>query len=307
MTDDVVEVACNLQFPEGPVVLPDGTLAVVEIAAGRVTRCHLDGRTETIAQTGGGPNGAALGPDGALYVCNNGGFAWQRDAAGHLFPHGRSRAWCGGSIQRVDLRDGSVRTLYREAAGRPLSAPNDIVFDADGGFWFTDLGEMGDSHVERGRVCYARIEGDHIREAIRPMLTPNGIALSPDGSRLYVAETLTARLWAFALRSPGEVALQAGSSSAAGHMLYAAPRFCSFDSMAVEAQGNLCIATLGLGGITVVDPHGALVEFVKFPDRSTTNLCFGGALRETAYVTQSRQGRLVARRWPRQGLPAPFN
>jgi gluconolactonase len=69
-------VAEGLQFPEGPVWMQDGSVIVVEIAAGRITRVLPDGRTETIAAPGGGPNGAAIGPDGALYVCNNGGFEW---------------------------------------------------------------------------------------------------------------------------------------------------------------------------------------------------------------------------------------
>ena len=68
-------IADGLQFPEGPIAMPDGSVIVVEIARGTLTRVLLDGRKEVIADTGGGPNGAAIGPDGACYVCNNGGFA----------------------------------------------------------------------------------------------------------------------------------------------------------------------------------------------------------------------------------------
>ena len=67
-------VAEGLRFPEGPVAMPDGSVIVVEIAAGRITRVAPDGSTTTLAETGGGPNGLAIGPGGKLYCCNNGGF-----------------------------------------------------------------------------------------------------------------------------------------------------------------------------------------------------------------------------------------
>ncbi|MDQ2736735.1 MAG: SMP-30/gluconolactonase/LRE family protein, partial [Pseudomonadota bacterium] len=60
------------------------------------------------------------------------------------------------------------------------------------------------------------------------------------------------------------------------------------------------------GGITVVSPEGELVEFVKFSDRATTNLCFGGPDLQTAYVTQSRSGRLLGVPWARKGYSPPF-
>src|SRR3546814_21083857 len=69
-------IATSLRFPEGPVAMPDGSVIVVEIAAGRITRVRPDGTKETVAEPGGGPNGLAIGPDGKRYCCNNGGFGW---------------------------------------------------------------------------------------------------------------------------------------------------------------------------------------------------------------------------------------
>jgi gluconolactonase len=83
-------------------------------------------------------------------------------------------------------------------------------------------------------------------------------------------------------------------------------RFQRYDSLAVEASGNVCVATLIEGGITVISPAGELVEFVPLPDRMTTNICFGGEGLRTAYVTQSLSGRLIALPWPRPGLPLNF-
>lgn len=204
------------------------------------------------------------------------------------------------------MTTGATQTLYRHVDGRPLSAPNDLVFDEAGGFWFTDLGEMAEGFIERGGVFYATIDGASIRRVVFPMLTPNGIGLSPDGSRLYVAETLTARVWQFDIIGPGELALGQWPALSAGRLLYVAPNDCAFDSLAIEADGNICVATLGLGGITVIAPDGEPVEFVKFPDRATTNLCFGGTDLATAYVTLSRTGRLLAVPWKRKGFRPPF-
>src|SRR3546814_21017944 len=85
---------------------------------------------------GGGPNGLAIGPDGKLYCCNNGGFGWV-EADGLLIPHGTAADYAGGSIQRIDIASGAVETLYTEAARAPLCGPNDIDFEPHGGFWLT--------------------------------------------------------------------------------------------------------------------------------------------------------------------------
>jgi len=71
-------VAEGLRFPEGPIALPDGDVLVVEIAAGRLTRVHPDGSKTVVATPRGGPNGAAMGPDGKCYVSNNPGFRTHR-------------------------------------------------------------------------------------------------------------------------------------------------------------------------------------------------------------------------------------
>src|SRR4051812_50176067 len=70
---DVRVLATDLEFPEGPVVMPDGSVVLVEIRGRRLTRVFPDGRKDVVAEIPGGPNGAALGPDGKIYVCNNGG------------------------------------------------------------------------------------------------------------------------------------------------------------------------------------------------------------------------------------------
>ena len=294
-------MASGLGFPEGPIACEDGSVLVVEIETGWITRVTPGGQVEQLVQTGGGPNGMALGPDGMLYVCNNGGCLW-REWNGMRLPHGTPDTYRGGSIQRVDLASGSVETLYTEAGDIPLKGPNDIVFDEHGGFWFTDNGKGTARQRSVTGVFYAATDGSHCREVIFPLDNPNGVGLSPDGRTLYVSETPPARLWAFDIVAPGEVALAPGLRGMSGRLVYSTPGVAAYDSLAVEEGGNICVATIGHAGITVVAPDGRLVEHVPTDDPFTTNIAFGGADMRTAYVTLGGTGRLVSRRWPRPGL-----
>ncbi|RYZ01721.1 MAG: SMP-30/gluconolactonase/LRE family protein [Comamonadaceae bacterium] len=294
-------LAQGLRFPEGPVALPDGSVLVVEIEGGALQRVHADGRIERVAQLGGGPNGAALGPDGLCYVCNNGGFAWRTDE-GFTRPTGPGADYDGGAIQRVDLRSGQVETLYTHCDGVPLHGPNDLVFDADGGFWFTDFGKTHEDRIMRGAVYHARTDGRQIRRVVHPFLTPNGIGLSPDGRTLYVSETETGRLWAYPVTGQGRVDTAPWPSPNGGRLVHGLPGYQRFDSMAVEEGGNICVATLVRGGISVFSPDGELLEFHEAPEGYCTNICFGGADRRTAFITLSGYGQLMAVDWPRPGL-----
>ena len=127
---EMTMIADGLRFPEGPVVMPDGSVILTEIEPGRITRVLPDGSKQTVATPGGGPNGLALGPDGKLYCCNNGGFNWN-EAGGYLAPHGIASDYSGGRIERIDIDTGVVEILYKSGDhGCVLRGPNDIVFDA---------------------------------------------------------------------------------------------------------------------------------------------------------------------------------
>jgi gluconolactonase len=295
----------GLQFPEGPIAMADGSVVLVEIRRQTLTRVRPNGKQEVIAELGGGPNGAAVGPDGAVYVCNNGGFQWHVAPDGGVSPHGTALDYKTGSIQRVDLKSGAVKTLYEACDGRPLRGPNDLVFDRTGGFWFSDLGKGDGDRMHMGHVLYARPDGSKITRAREGMLTPNGVGLSPDERTLYVAETHTSRVWAFAIQSPGVLA-PATDLFSAGKVLGPLPGYQLLDSLAVEAGGKVCVATLVTGGITAFDPNGATEHF-PVPDPITTNLCFGGADMRDAWITASSTGKLYKCRWPRPGLKLAFN
>ncbi len=294
-------LATGLRFPEGPVWMRDGSVVLVEIARGTVTRVAGDGTTSVVATPGGGPNGLAVGPDGALYCCNNGGFVWT-EADGLLRPTMQAPDYKGGWIERIDLQDGTVRLLYDRCGEHRLRGPNDIVFDGQGGFYFTDLGKTRARDRDHGGVYYARADGSHIVEIAHPVLTPNGIGLSPDGRTLYVAETETARLWAFDLAAPGEVRRRPFPSPHGGRLICGLGGYQRFDSLAVDGQGNICVATLVTGCITVIAPDGRVLRQVPFPDLWVTNICFGGPDLRTAYVTLAGTGRLASMPWPEPGL-----
>lgn len=298
-------VTTGLEFPEGPLELPGGDILVTEIRAGRLCRVNPQtGAKSVFAVTGGGPNGAALGPDGAVYVTQNGGFAWTErvgpDGVKRVFPGERPDNYIGGQIQRVSPDGGIVTTLYRECDGEPLKGPNDIVFDREGNFYFTDLGKTYGRQRDRTGIFYASPDGTMIKEIFFPMETPNGIGLSPDGKELYVAETATGRLWAFELTGPGQV----GGRRVVGTVPGAPPlNQASCDSLCVDAEGNIIVATLVNGGVTSFSPDGKVVTHTPCPDVLTTNACFGGPELRTLYVTLSTTGQLIAfDPWPTKGL-----
>ncbi|MDY7102262.1 MAG: SMP-30/gluconolactonase/LRE family protein [Actinomycetota bacterium] len=299
---ELEEVAAGLRFPEGPVAMADGSVIVVEIAAGRVSRVAPDGTTLVVAETGGGPNGAAIGPDGALYVCNNGGFEWHDGPGGGLIPGDQPADYTGGSIQRIDLGTGAVETVYTHCGDVPLNGPNDLVFDATGGFWFTDLGKSRGRDKDRGCVYYAQPDGSSITEMIQPLESPNGIGLSPDGTTLHVADTVPGRVWSWTVTGPGRLA---DPSPRSGHCLVGLPGHQMLDSLAIDAAGNVCVATIVNGGITIVAPDGT-TRHVPTGDPVTTNICFGGPDHRTAWITLSYTGRLVKATWPEPGLPLAF-
>jgi gluconolactonase len=210
--------------------------------------------------------------------------------------------YSGGRIERVDLETGAVSVLYTHAGGVPLRGPNDIVFDGQGGFWFTDLGKVREHDMDRGRVFYARADGSAIHAVIHPLFAPNGIGLSPDDATLYVAETPTARLWAFDITAPGEIRRDPWPSPHGGRLVRGSENYQTFDSLAVERDGNVCVATLMNCGISIIAADGSSARHVPFPDLYTTNICFGGEDLCTAYITLSASGRLVKVDWPRPGL-----
>ena len=294
-------IATGLQFPEGPIAMRDGSVILVEIQRKTLTRAW-NSRTEVIAQLAGGPNGAAFGPDGAVYITNNGGFEYH-NVGGLNIPGHAAKDYDTGRIERVDLNTGKVERIYESVNGFRLSGPNDLVFDKSGGFWFTDLGKNYARSSDRGGLYYAKPDGSLIKEAAYGFVGLNGVGLSPDEKTVYAAETETGKLYAFDITGEGEVAR--GMLGPPGRCVAVPATHVFYDSLAVQANGDVCVATILNGGITTITPDGR-TSHTALPDPLVTNICFGGADMRDAYITLSGTSQLIKVRWPEPGLKLNF-
>lgn len=274
-------IAEGLRFPEGPAFDRDGNLFVVEIQGGQVSKIAPDGATSVFAKTGGGPNGAAFGPDGQLYVCNNGGFP------------GPDKE--DGRVERI-APDGTVHVLLREVDGEPLNSPNDLAFDADGNVYFTDpvWGQGGVAGAPAGHVCFCSADG-RAKRLHTGFQFPNGIGVSPDGATLVVCESLTNKLHAFPIREPGVV----GEPRVFGDL----GRGAIPDGFAFDADGNVLCCGFESGKVHVFPPGGGeKLQTLDCEDPRVTNVCFGGPEFKSLFVTESGLGRVVRLEWTRPGM-----
>lgn len=290
-----------LRFPEGPVLLRDGNLLVVEIAGQALTHVSREGSVTVVAELDGGPNGAAVGPGNSVVVANSGGWAYTRESNGWQRPTGQAEA--PGWIERIDLSSRAVTRLYTHSAGAPLQSPNDLVFDRAGNFYVTDHGKRTATSLGLGAVHYGAADGSFLKPVVTGLLTPNGIGLSADERTLFVAETATRRLLAFDLVQPGEVRALAWPAPGGGRLVAGFEDRFALDSLALDAEGHVCVASFNGCGIWRVAPDGSSRAFTPIDDFYATNIAFGGV---TAFVTLSSTGRLVALDWPCAGQPLAF-
>ena len=307
--DDVTQVAAGLAFPEGPIACADGSLLVVEVRGGTLTRVDPSGALERIVDLGGGPNGAAVGPDGAVYVCNNGGLPWADlpdgsmypidTATGSMTPAGYTHGW----IERVDVAHATTERVYESCDGRPLSAPNDLAFAADGELWFTDTGKSDAWSTVVGVVYRCQPDGSEIRAAAHGLLGPNGIGITPDGEDLVVADTPTGRVWRWSLAAES---LSGATPRAHGGEAFATfPGAVALDSLALDGEGRVLVALPGHRALGVVAPDGGLA-IVELPGVMPTNACFGGPDGTTVFVTVGGTGEILSFAWPCPGAALPF-
>jgi gluconolactonase len=289
-------MAEGLGFCEGPVAMPDGSVILVDLISANITRVWKGGK-EVIANVGGGPNGAQLGPDGALYICNNGGADPNNSSLADPSQPGR--------VERLDLATGKLERLFDKVGDIALSAPNDLVFDADGGFWFTDYGKTLSECFARGGVYYCNRDRSQVKAITRNGTGFNGIGLSPDGATLYFNRYFEGRLMRMNILTPGEVEMAEGTGKPHIELVGSGFGESEFDGMAITAAGNICIGTNHTGGVTTITPGGE-VTFLSLPERMVTNIAFGGEDMRDAYLTWSTSGRLVKARWDEPGLKLNF-
>lgn len=305
-------LATGLRGTEGPSVLPDGSVAVLEPMGGTVLRVSNDGTRSVLTTTGMGVAGTALGPDNALYVTkiNIGAIldrlradAPRADARGADGPRaggrGNNPPWTASpaAILRVDLKTLAVKTLYTAYQGKLLQEPNDLVVDEWGDLWFTDTGS--------GSVYSARADGSDIQRSIADAQGVNGIALSPDRRTIYIVGN--GKLLAYGIVARGKLE-QKNGHTVARVIATLDPKIGAPDGMKTEASGDILIACTD-DGILRYSPRGTLISQIRIPGVAIVNLAFGGKDGRTLYLadraTNDQSGRLQSMHWPRKGTTFP--
>lgn len=256
----VEEVANGLGWPEGPTVLPDGRIVLVESYRSQLTAIDRSGKASRFAYVAGAPNSCVLGSDGLLYVCQNGGTTgpW------------RAQEMTTPSIQRV-AEGGKAEFLLTEVAGIRLNGPNDLVFAADGRLIFTDPGTYNPSSPDPSYIFAVAPDGSAGVAVEFPEPTfPNGLAVEADGSIAW-AESYTGHV---RRRRPD------GAIEDLGRLPGDNP---IPDGMKVAADGRLYVTDIVAGGIHILRPDGTIDGFFAC-GRATTNCVFEG---ETLWVTNA--------------------
>ncbi|OHV66112.1 hypothetical protein LCM4577_08645 [Mesorhizobium sp. LCM 4577] len=268
----------GLGFPEGPVALPDGSIAFVDLLHARVC-AFKDGAVRELAALSGAPNGMRLGPDGALYICNNGGLAPESLETLHF-----AAPMIPGCIQRVQL-DGRWENFADQLPGAKPSRPNDLIFTQEGGIVFTDpqnwevLG--ADASAYHGGQLLAVGQDRKVRALAKMTGFPNGLVFHPDGS-LIVGITMEHRLLRFDWND--------GNVGAMTEWVRLDDRF-NPDGM-VFHDGLLYVTGSTGDRVAILDNTGRLVEMIDCGEGSDpTNCCVhDGRL----WVTLGLPGQLIS-------------
>ncbi len=289
--------ATDLGSPEGPVLLPDGSLLVVEMNLDRgwVARISADGRTKRVLARTGRPNGLAVDRHGRVWIAES----------------LRSR------LLRFSLADADAGEVVPEeiATGRPgepFLFPNDLAFGPDGYLYMTDSGILWTdlAGVDRnspefqttpidGRVYRVDPSTGEVVKLDSGIRFANGIAFDAAGT-LYVNETMTGMVYRYRLDSSA-----ASRREEFGNVrdLALPPGWRGPDGMKFGLDGRLYVAVYGQGDVTVLGPDGAVAERLKVGGLRPTNVVFGPPGSRTIYVTEVEQGVLEMLDVPTDGLP----
>lgn len=232
-------------YTEGPAVDADGNFFFTTLVGNGVYKIDAEGAAGVWAE-GICPNGQAIDPDGNHWFCNTRvpGIG-VHDANGALM-HYRVRDYC---------------------AGEKLHSPNDLVLDSAGNLYFTD------SVRHKGKVFFKAKSGKE-QVLAKEIDYANGLVLTADEKRLYIAESYKNRILMVDLEGPG-VAAGPAEVFAALPVNPSGPETGNLpDGLAIDRQGRVWVAHYGMGGIQVLNPSGELLFTVATALPLTSNLCF---------------------------------
>lgn len=238
MKKSIETLASGLGHPEGPDVLPDGRVVMVETYTSKIIAWSREQGIHDYADCGGGPNACMVGSDGQLYITQNGGTvgAW------------RAEVMSVPSIQKA-APDGSVEILVTEVDGIPLQAPNDLSFGPGGHLFFTDPADYLPDDRKPGRLFMLNPDGTGECLAELPEAYPNGIVAEPDGSVVWVESY-----------DRGVYRIRPGGQSEQIHQL---PDGHIPDGLKIDIDGNLWITTFMSGGVDVIARDGTAIDFLE--------------------------------------------
>jgi gluconolactonase len=249
-------------FLEGPVFDAAGNLYVVDAAFGRILCVDPGRRVRVVVEYDGVPNGLALGGDGDLYIADR-----------------------ENGILRLEPASGAIRPVVSRAdLGPDFKGPNDLVFDSRGNLYFTDQGDT-DLADPTGRVFRRNVDGS-LDRLLSNVPSPNGIALSPDETRLFVAVTFGQQVWHMPLRPDGKIIKVGVFQSFSGG-------FSGPDGLAMDRDGGLAVCQNRTGSVWLFDPLGAPTYRIRScRGLLTTNATYGADGR-TLYITESETGTIL--------------
>lgn len=254
-------------FTEGPVGTYDGGLFFSDIRANRIYHMDPEGKITIARGNTLGANGLALN-ESELYAA---------EGSGKLISRGN--------------QNGRVATVLESTDAARLGAPNDIIFDSRGGFYFTDPGAapLDPKDPNRhGKVYYVASNGGREPLLVDDKIAfPNGLTIMPDGKELLVDDTLGDTIWAFDLAPKKSKKPQTGVAKTAFAKIPALTDGVSMaDGMAVDREGRVYVTTGA--GIQVFDKRGKYLGIIKIP-RPPSNCAFSGPDKHTLYIT-AREG-----------------
>ncbi len=270
------EVAHGLQFTEGPLWLPDGSVLFQDIKAERTHRLTPDGAVTVVRENTGAANGQTFDSQGKIVFCEQN----------------------GRRVSRMNPDGTDVTTVVEEFEGKRLNSPNDVVCRSDGLLYFTDppYGAPPDRPLDVQGV-YAMDSANTLRLLIDDFEKPNGLAFAPDEKTLYINDTARYHTRAFAVEPSG--ALQAGSSRIVATM--DPEEKGGPDGIKVDRDGRLYIAVAM--GVWVYQPDGTLLGIIALPKRPA-NLAWCGEDARTLVMTAVDSVYQVRLKVP--GLPPVF-
>lgn len=246
---------------EGPSFDLDGNLWCVDVPNGRIFKVGRDGVFELVAEYDGWPNGLKFHRDGRGFVAD--------------YKHG---------VMLLDPRRGVVTPWITRWNAERFKGVNDLFFAANGDLYFTDQGLTG-LHDPTGRVFRARPDG-HLTCLLDSIPSPNGLVMNRDETALLVAVTRGNCVWRVPFLRNGDIAKVGVYVQLSGG---GGP-----DGLAMDEQGRLLVAHVGLGSVWVFDAQGEPVYRVKScAGAFTTNVAFGGLDRTTLYITESQSGSIL--------------